>query len=137
MDSECCLHPCLPSTQVQQPNNDIAHTMHTDPRIQQQYMLYMQQQQQRAGNHGNQQVSPTHSPLGSSSYPGESPRVPPPHMGPVPQVCVTSHENDSQEVISENVMLTFLHCVYISVCKSLSVMLHYFILYSKFLFIFS
>ncbi|XP_052793246.1 CREB-regulated transcription coactivator 1-like isoform X2 [Mya arenaria] len=75
-------------------------TVHTDPRIQQQYMLYMRQQQQRAGSHSNHgnQVSPTQSPL-NSSYPGldESPRVPPPHMGPVPQVCVTSHEADPPE----------------------------------------
>ena len=74
-----------------------------DPRIRQQYMLYMQQQQQRQrGPIGGLdhsppvQTSPTHSP--HSNHIAGPPRVPPTHRGPVPKVCVTSHENDTDEV---------------------------------------
>ena len=74
-----------------------------DPRIRQQYMLYMQQQHQRqrgpvgALDHSPPvQTSPTHSP--HSNHIIGPPRVPPTHRGPVPKVCVTSHENDTDEV---------------------------------------
>ena len=66
-------------------------------------MLYMQQQHQRqrgpvgALDHSPPvQTSPTHSP--HSNHIIGPPRVPPTHRGPVPKVCVTSHENDTDEV---------------------------------------
>ena len=69
-----------------------------DPRIRQQYLLYMHQQQQRQGGTGQDHLSPTQSSQNHVVGLGESPRVPPPHLGPVPKVCVTSHENDPPEV---------------------------------------
>ncbi|XP_052277227.1 CREB-regulated transcription coactivator 1-like isoform X3 [Dreissena polymorpha] len=89
-------------------NHDLS-SLHVDPRTQAQYMLYMrlQQQQQHQQQHqqqgpGGAQHSPTHTPhgpvLGGLMGHNDSPRVPPPHLGPLPKVCVTSHENDSPEV---------------------------------------
>ncbi|KAL4228006.1 CREB-regulated transcription coactivator 1 [Mactra antiquata] len=75
------------------PNIDPSR-LQMDPRIRQQYMLYMQQQQQRHGP-VHDHMSPTQSSHTQSGL-GESPRVPPPHLGPVPKVCVT-HENDPPE----------------------------------------
>ena len=81
-------------------------TLQLDPRIRQQYMLYMHQQQQRhRGSVGGPvhsppvQTSPTHSAvLNNHILPGHPRGVTPPHRGTVPKVCVTSHENDSEEV---------------------------------------
>ena len=75
-----------------------------DPRMRPQFMLYQHQRQGAARVQGGGTMpipghnSPTQSSQNNHGL-AESPRVPPPHMGPVPKVCITSHENDPPEVI--------------------------------------